>query len=245
MPSYFSVPGEGILAIREQLTLFQRWQRDRHLEPGCLASLSWITQLRCFSDLFHCPKPTALLFFLKNVTQTVDHIMRFWDTCLQSHCLLWSYFEACLQELPTNQNDIADTCVEHAALWCLLEGTLPTPPGAVVTCEEGEATHPWLFQVTRWARDAHHRQAKGCQHGLVIISRLRDSVLHSCNQHWWRSDMAQCCDRHLDTQSCCVDSASGEHKESNTLPNVVTHCRNSCLQHPTGLAYYQEKTRGW
>ena len=142
MPSYFSVPGEGIFAIREQLTLFQRWQRNRHLEPGCLASLSWITQLHCFSDLFHYPKPTALLFFFKNVTQTVDHIMRFWDTCLQSHCLLWSYFEACLQELPTNQNGVADTCLEHAALWCLLEGTLPTPPGVRVTCEDGGAlTH--------------------------------------------------------------------------------------------------------
>lgn len=92
------------------------------------------------------------------------------------------------------------------------------------------------------SRDAHHRQAKGCQIRLVTHFTSQMFSPSLCNQYRWRSDTAQCYDRHLDTQSCCVDSDSGEHKESNDLPNTVTHCRNcSCLQHPKA----QPLTKAW
>lgn len=64
--------------------------------------------------------------------------------------------------------------------------------------------------------------------GLVIISRLRDSVLHSCNQHWWRSDMSWQLWQALRSQSCCVDSASGSIKNQILFQIAIPFHRNSC-----------------
>lgn len=95
-PINFRCLGKAALQSKNS-THFQRWQKNRHLEPGCLTSFSWITQLHCFSDFFHYPKLTALLFFflkmlLRNSRTYYAFLRHLFAITLPFIELFWSLF---------------------------------------------------------------------------------------------------------------------------------------------------------
>lgn len=81
MPSSFFSGRGSISAIQGQHALSQRRRRHRRLQPGCLG----ITQLHGFSEFFHCPKLTALVFFFLNVTQKQWTVLCIFETPVCNH----------------------------------------------------------------------------------------------------------------------------------------------------------------